>query len=229
MFRLILHISFALLFLQTAIGQVRVIKPVKKHPQKTTLSFGPGVMRSFVFLARNIRDNDDVTGFSGSVVYGGENVFRGSLEFTHFRKIDIEPTWYDIKASTIELNAHALARFKKTKAYFYPLVGLSFNSFTGYFTGKNDFLNLSDKYKKNEVATTNWIGINAGAGYEQFFKQISVFGEYKMRVGFSNKQLTIMDVCFSAGVRYNLRVPSIYKIFSGTKNRYLIESKETED
>jgi hypothetical protein len=229
MFRLILHISFALLFFQSAIGQVRVIKPVKTHSRKTTLSFGPGVMRSFVFLSRNIRDNDDVTGFSGSVVYGGEKVFRGCLEFTHFRKIDIEPTWYDIKANTIEFNLQALARFKKTKAFFYPLVGLSLNKFTGFFTGKNDFLNLGDRYEKNKVATTIWLGGNVGAGYEQVFKRISVFAEYKIRVGTSNKQFTIMDVCFSAGLRFNMRVPSIYKIFSGTRNRYLLESKDTED
>lgn len=226
--RLILHISFVLLFFQTAIGQVRVIKPVKTHPGKTTLSFGPGVMRSFVFLSRNVRDNDDVTGFSGSVVYGGEKVFRGCLEFTHFKKINIEPTWYDIKASTIEVNVQALARFKKTKAFFYPLVGLSLNRFSGYFTGKNDFLNLSDRYQKNQIATTIWLGGNVGAGYEQVIKRISIYAEYKIRIGTSNKQFTIMDVCFSAGVRFNLRVPSIYRIFSGTKNRYLLESVEED-
>ncbi len=229
MLRIILHISFALLFFQTVIGQVRVIKPVKTHPRKTNLAFGTGVMRSFIFLTRNVQDNNDATGFTGSVVYGGEKIFRGCLEFTGYRKIDIVPTWYNIKAYTIELNGQALARFKNTRAYFYPLFGISFNSFKGYFTGKNDFLHLTGKYEPNQVARTNWIGANVGAGYEQYFKRISIFGEYKMRIGRSNKQLTIMDVCFSAGLRFNLRVPSVYKIFSGTKNRYLLESKDSED
>ncbi len=229
MFRLILHISFALLFFRNGICQVRVIKPVKTQPRKTNLSFGTGVMRSFVFLSRNVQDNNDATGFSGSVVYGGEKIFRGCLEFTTYKKLNIEPTWYNIKAYTIELNGHALARFKNTKAYFYPLFGLSFNSFSGYFTGKNDFLHLTGKYQPNQVARTNWVGVNVGSGYEQYFKRVSIFGEYKMRIGRSSKQLTIMDVCFSAGVRYTLRVPSIYKLFSGTRNRYLLESKDTED
>ncbi|MBL7922328.1 MAG: hypothetical protein JNJ40_18580 [Bacteroidia bacterium] len=227
--RVILYISFILLFFQTAIAQVKVIKPVKTHPRKTTLAFGAGAMRSFIFLTRNVQDNNDATGFSGSVVYGGEKTFRGCLEFTTYKKINIVPTWYDIKAYTIELNGQALARFKNTRAYFYPLFGFSFNSFKGYFTGKNDFLNLTGKYEPNQVAKTNWFGVNVGSGYEQYFKRISIFGEYKMRIGRSNKQLTIMDVCFSAGVRFNLRVPSVYSIFSGTKNRYLLESKESED
>jgi hypothetical protein len=126
---------------------------------------------------------------------------------------------------------HVLARFKKTKAYFYPLFGISYNSFSGYFTGLNDFLNLSDKYKKNEVAKTNWLGFNVGAGYEQYFKQVSVFGEYKMRVGNSDEkgQVNIMDVCFSFGVRYNLKVPSIYRLVNGTKSRYLLDPKKKEN
>lgn len=230
MFRLILHISFIFLFFQNYFCQVKTVKPIKKHSLKTNLAISGGVSKSVLFLARNVKENNDAIGYNGSIVYGGDKIFRTSLEYTYYKKIDIQPTWYNIKAQTIEFNVHALARFEKTKAYFYPLFGLSYNTFSGYFTGLNDFLYLSRKYKVNEVVKTKWAGFNAGVGFEQFFKKASVFGEFKMRVGKSDFQnpLNIMDVCFSFGLRYNLTVPSVYKIFRGTKSRYLLDSKTAD-
>ncbi|MCW3078436.1 MAG: hypothetical protein JWO32_3045 [Bacteroidetes bacterium] len=102
--------------------------------------------------------------------------------------------------------------------------------FSGYFTGRNDFLNLSEKYPVNQNISTNWVGLNVGTGYEYYFKFLSFFVDYKMRVGFSDKhQLNIMDVCYTFGLRYNLKVPSIYKIFSGTRSRYLLDSEPVEN
>jgi hypothetical protein len=230
MFRLILYIIFSFFLIQSYFCQVRTVKPIKTHSRTTNLAIGGGLTRSVLFLSRNIKQNNDAIGYNGSVTYG-KKLFRGSLEYTYYRKIDIQPTWYDIKAQTIEANMHLLARFKKTKAYFYPIAGLSYNMFSGYFTGVNDFLYLSNKYKKNEIARTNWLGFNIGAGYEQFIKQVSVFGEYKMRIGKSDFEnpLNIMDLCFSFGIRYNLKVPSIYRLVNGTKSRYLLEPKDQED
>jgi len=218
MFRFILHISFAIVFLQNITGQVKIVKPVKTHPKYTNLAISAGVIRSDLFLTRNINNNNDAIGFNGGLVYGGAKSLRFNLEYTYYRKMNIVPTWYDIKATSIELNANVLAQFKKTRTFFYPLFGLSYNSFQG-----------STKYQKNTIARTNWLGVNIGAGFEQRIKQFAIYGEYKMRIGNSGPQLNILDVCFNAGIRYNLRVPSVYKLFSGTKNRYLLESKETED
>ncbi len=235
MFRVILYISFVLFIFQNTSAQVKIVKPAKKvHPRTTNFAAGGGLIRSVLFLARNVKENNDAYGYQGSVVYGGSRIFRVGIDYSSYRKINIEPTWYNIKASTIEANVHMLARFKKTKAYFYPLAGLSYNSFSGYFTGLNDFLNLKDKYQVNSIAKTRWLGFNIGSGYEQHFGPVSIYGEYKLRIGVSDgtTQLNIMDVCFNFGARYNLRVPSIYKIasrFSGTKNRYILDAKEVED
>src|SRR4051812_19175255 len=121
MFRILLHISFILIVFQNAFGQVRTIKPVKTHPRTTNFAVSGGLIRSMLFLTRNVKENNNALGYQGSIVYGGSKIFRGSLEYTHYKKINIEPTWYDIKAYTIEANVHVLARFKRTKAYFYPL------------------------------------------------------------------------------------------------------------
>ena len=55
--------------------------------------------------------------------------------------------------------------------------------------------------------------------------------DYKMRIGVNegNKQLTILDVCFAAGLRFNMRAPSIYRLFKGTRSRYLLDTREQED
>jgi len=228
--RVLFYIFVCLIFVDFTTAQVRVIKPIKTRALYTNLGVSSSVMRSVLFLSRNVKQNNDALGFHTAVVYGGDKLFRTSVEYTSYKKINIEPTWYNIKANTIEFNLHVLARFKKTKAYFYPLFGLSYNSFSGYFTGLNDFLNLTEKYAKNETATTNWFGLNVGTGYEFFFRQISVFGEYKMRVGTSSKnQLNIMDVCYNFGLRYNLIIPSVYKLFSGTKNRYSLKPTKNQN
>jgi hypothetical protein len=211
-----------------SMAQVRMIKPLKTHPKRTTLGFGFGAAKSVLFLARNVKENNDALGFTASLVYGGSKLLRSSLEYTFYRPIDIQPTWYDIKASTIEYNMHFIARFKESKAYFYPLFGFSYNVFSGYFTGKNDFLNLASMYQKNQYVSTKWLGFNAGVGYEQFFKRFSFFIDFKMRVGLAqgNRQLNINDVCYGAGLRFNLRVPSIYQLFRGTRSRYLLDTEK---
>ncbi len=219
--KLIICVSFFFSF-QNAFCQVRIIKPVKHHPRQTNLSIGGGLNRSVLILNRNVKNDNDALGFNGALTYGGTKFLRAKIEYTHYNRIDIEPTWFNIRSSTIEGNLQLLARFKKTRAYFYPLFGVSHNSFSGYFTGQGDFLNLSEKYKKNTIARTNWFGANVGVGYEYYFKKISFFGEYKMRIGNYDRQLNIMDVCFSFGLNYSLKVPSVYKLFSGTKKRYLL-------
>jgi len=211
-------------------SQTRVIKPAKKsYPKSTNLAISGSVTRSVLYLSRNVKEDNDALGYSFSLIYDGAKLFRMSFEYTRYNTINIEPTWYDIHASTAEVNGQIIARFRNNKAYFYPLFGVSYNIFSGYFTGRNDFLGVGEKYKSNTIVSTNWFGVNIGTGYEYRFKAVSLFMDYKMRVGKADrKQLNIMDVCYSFGLRYNLRVPSIYKIFSGTKSRYLLDTEKAE-
>jgi hypothetical protein len=240
MYRFIPYFIFFLFLSGTSFSQRKVVKPVakqavkpvNKHPKKTNFGMGAGLTRSVIYLARNVKANNDATGFNTSLVYGGAKLTRASLEYTYYRPIDIAPTWYDIHASTVEFNVHIMARFRTKQAYFYPLFGLSYNTFSGTFTGINDFLNLSSLYSKNERVVTRWLGVNLGTGYEYYFKPGSFFLDYKMRVGITegNKQLNIQDVCISAGLRFNLRVPSFYSLFiyKGTRSRYLLDTEDPD-
>ncbi|MGZ3919967.1 MAG: hypothetical protein ACXVC7_06740, partial [Bacteroidia bacterium] len=141
MTRLASYITLFLLLVSIGHSQTRVIKPAKKkYPKSTNLGIGASMTRSVIYLNRNVKEDNDARGYSFSLIYGGSRMLRTSIEYTHFRSINIEPTWYNIKASTIEANIHIIARFKKTNAFFYPLFGISYNMFSGYFTGRNDFL-----------------------------------------------------------------------------------------
>lgn len=203
-------------------------KPVKTHPRSTNLSVGAGMTRSVLFLARNVKENNDAYGYTFSMAYGISPLVRANVEYTYYKPINIDPTWYNIEANTIEANAHLIAKFRNSKAIFYPIVGISYNHFSGFFTGRNDFMGLYERYPINSTIVTNWLGVNIGTGYEYKFGPLSAFLDYKMRIGYNDgqdKQLNIVDVCVGAGLRYTIKVPSMYRIMKGTKNRYFLDTE----
>lgn len=239
--RLILpYLSFFLLISAGFSAQRKITKPQinsqatheKSHPKFTNFGIGAGLTRSVLYLARNVKQDNDASGFNINMVYGGAKLVRGSFDYTYYWPIDIEPTWYNVKAYTIEANMHIMARFRSKKAYFYPIFGLSYNVFSGRFTGEMDFLNLRSLYEPGQNVVTRWFGFNAGTGYEYYFRPGSVFLDYKMRVGKTEgvKQINIQDVCISAGIRFNIRVPSPYSIFiyRGVRSRYLLDKEEVD-
>ncbi len=208
-------------------AQVRVVKPVKTKPLTTRLAFGAGAAGSVLFLSRNVKENNEAYGFHLSLAYGGTKLFRGTLEYTQYKTLDIAPTWYNVRANTIETNLHIIARFSEGKAIFYPIFGFSYNVFSGFYTGVRDYLNLNALYKDSSDVITKWWGFNAGAGYEYFFKRFSFFADYKMRLGVSEgyNEFNILDVCLSAGLRINLKVPTLYGLFRGTRSRYTLKTE----
>ena len=202
----------------------------KKNDAKyTTLGIGVGLSRSVIFLSRNVKEFNDATGLNVGIVYGGKNLTRFAFDYSQFNSLDIEPTWYNIKARTYEANIQFLARFKYNHALIYPLVGLSVNEFRGFFTGIDDFQNLKDKYRINSEVRSYWVGANFGMGFEHSIGPLKITIAYKMRVGAQdvNARLNIMDVCYNAGLRYDmkaLRPKYLYKrIFRNTRNRYLLD------
>ncbi len=228
--RLLTYITLVLC-IATAAAQVRPqtrgSKPVKAKekpaPQTTDLSLGLAFNKSVLFLARNTKDHNDALGFTFNATYGGNRPYRLCVEYTSYRRIDIAPTWYNIKASTLEINGQAIYR-SKGKIGFYLLTGLSYNVFRGLFTGVADYQNLRALYPSNQEVLTRWVGVNAGVGFEYSIKRVILFGSYKMRIGRSsdNKAINIQDVCYSFGLRYKFKAPSIDRLFKGPRNRYFL-------
>ena len=225
-----LYIAIFLFAAFSMVSQVKVIKPVKKSKPKTTrLSFYGGYSSSELLLERNIQEDNAAHGYHLGASYGLTRVYRACFEYTNYSKINIAPTWFNINAQTFEFNVHALAKMRGAPAFFYPVMGMSYNVFEGYFTGERDYLHLSRMYEKNANVKTTWVGANLGLGLEYFIKPVSLYAEFKMRMGITESgALSVMDVCFSTGIRYNLRVPSLYKMFSGTRSRYLLDTRESD-
>ena len=195
-------------------------KEEKEH--KNTFQAGAGIMSSVIYLSRNLNDKNDARGITYAVNYGDDKLFRVSAQFTKYFPIDMAPTWYDIKATSTEINLEKMVLFKNGKTILYPLTGLSYNTFKGYFTGFNDYLNLRSKYKINTVASSSWLGLNVGSGIEHAFGPVVLFVDYKMRIGRAEgwASFMIMDVCYSGGVRFKLKAPTLKKIFRGVGDRY---------
>jgi hypothetical protein len=188
----------------------------------TQLGVGVGVTRSVLYLSRNINEQNDATGYTASLIWHTKHNWRFCAEFTRFNTINIEPTWQNIRAYSFEFNAQLFARFDNKNTLFYPLFGISYNTFQAYFTGINDFMNLREFYKEQSTVTTKWVGGNLGAGIEHRFGRVTGFGTYRMRVGKMERknQFNIMDVCYGAGLRYDIKMPNTISIFKGTRGRY---------
>jgi len=210
-------------------SQVRVIRPLITRPTTSKLGIGVGMANSVVFLTRNTSEKNNALGLVTALTYGISKLYRVDVSYTYYNSIDIVPTWFRIKANTIEANLHVMFK-SKGSLYFYPLFGLSYNVFRGYFTGKDDYLNLASIYQKNQNVTSRWLGVNTGIGMEYVVKPIVFFAGFKMRVGIPERGrgLDILDVCYTFGIRYNFVVPSIYSLFQGTRKRYFLEKPDVD-
>ncbi|MBP9069992.1 MAG: hypothetical protein KBG47_10830 [Bacteroidia bacterium] len=211
---------------KTSISKKRTLDKKKLELKHTTLGIGVGITRSVIFLSRNVREFNDATGFNVGLVYGGNKLVRLAIELHQYSPVNIEPTWYNINAKTYEANIQLLARFKNGNSIIYPITGISVNHFKGYFTGKEDFQNLADKYPVNSEVSSFWIGGNFGLGYEHQIGPLKAVLQYKMRVGVQDVvgKVNIMDVCYSLGLRYDFKAltpKAVYRVITRNyKARY---------
>ncbi len=217
-----------LLFMQFTVISANEFPKRKTKPEltKTNFEIGGGLMGSVLYLSRNVKEGNDALGYTFMANYGGLKLLRFSVQYTYYKPINIEPTWYTITANSYEANVEILARFKNNKSFLYPFLGFSYNTFKGYFTGLNDYLNLRETYKPNSNVITNWLGLNLGTGFEHAFGPVVVFFDYRMRIGQMDKvgSINIMDVCYGGGLRIKLYVPTIKSsarwIYNSFNNRY---------
>ena len=199
------------------------VKKLRSEDNRTNFQIGAGMMGSVLYLSRNVKDDNDAFGYSLSANYGGHKMCRVSVQYTFYKSIDIAPTWYNIHAHTLESNVEVQARFKNNKSFLYPFAGLSYNTFSGYFTGRNDYYNLKAIYNVNQTATSNWIGVNVGTSFEHHFGPVVLYIDYRMRVGKGDNgphSFNIMDICYGGGLRYQISAPTFKKIYRGLTDKY---------
>ncbi len=206
--------------LPTAKTKTLTPTPKQKETQYMRWSIKAGANISVIYLARNTKDNNNEPGYSGGLNFDINNFVRVSTLFTHFRPIDIDPTWRNIKANSGEVNLEIIAKFPNKKTMLYPFVGLSYNSYKGYFTGEQDYLNLKEYYAVNTVIKNNWVGLNLGTGIEHNFGVLGIYLDYRMRVGKQEKAFNIMDVCYTGGIKVRLPYGKVAKRFISPGQRF---------
>lgn len=212
-------------------SQVRVIKPVKTKASVTKFGFGAGLASSVLYLPINVYTNNRARGLNFCMTYDRLNYLRMTAEYTTYNKIDMGSTWKDVKAKTIEYNVNFISKTKDKTFYFYPMAGLSYNMFNGFFTGINDYLNLSARYSRNVTIKANWLGVNCGVGLDYNFENSAIYSCFKMRVGRTEgyNQINIMDVYTGIGWRYYINQYDLGKAVRGTRSRYSVKKVKNSD
>ena len=193
---------------------------IEKERRYTRLSLKAGANISVIYLARNTKEKNNEPGYCGGITYEVNDFIRVSSLITSFRPINIEPTWLNVKANTYELNMEILAKFPNKKTLLYPFVGLSYNTFTGFFTGELDYLNLREYYPINSTVKNKWLGLNLGTGLEHNFGILGIFIDYRMRVGKQDKVFNIMDVCYTGGLKVRFPYGNLAKKLTNPNDRF---------
>ena len=192
----------------------------EKQNKYTRWSIKGGANISVIYLARNIKESNNEPGYCGGLTYEINDFVRVSSLYTHFRPINIEPTWLNVNANTYETNLELLARFPNKKTLLYPFAGLSYNTYKGFFTGESDYLNLREYYPINSVIKNQWLGLNLGIGLEHNFGIIGLFIDYRMRVGRQEKAINIMDVCYTGGLKVRFPYGKLAKTIANPNDRF---------
>lgn len=203
-------------------AKTKTILPAKleKERQFTRWSLKAGGNISVIYLARNIKESNNEPGYCGGLTYEINNFIRVSTLCTRFRPINIEPTWLNVKANTYEMNLEILAKFPNKKTLLYPFVGFSYNTYTGFFTGEADYLNLREYYPVNSIIKNQWLGLNFGTGLEHNFGILGIFIDYRMRVGRQEKAINIMDVCYTGGLKVTFPYGKLAKRIAKPNDRF---------
>lgn len=217
-----------LIMLATSFFAQKKVKaaPVKFVAPKKESNFGIGfgLNSSVIYLPRSSSNSNGAAGRSLICTYDKGNYLRFTFEYNKFQSPDFAPTWYNVQASSFESNVQYITRFMDGHGFLYPMAGLSYNLFKGYFTGKNDYLNLRALHQENTTVTSNWLGLNVGVGYDYKFRNSAIFMMYKIRIGYTEgyNQCNIQDICFSVGYRIHMDETLFKKIFLGPRSRYAL-------
>ena len=199
-------IIFFLFTVTNLFAQQKQDTPSKK---KTPFEFTAGLSWSGLDFQTYSDQKRAKPGANFKTIYAINNALKISAEYTlHFIHKD-DPSWSNIHAYNLDLNAHICGYVAGTNLGFYTLFGASRLSWAGTFTGyrdeKNDGILLlpDQKFCKNK-----WM-INLGMGFERPFKHFLYFGEVKFRFakGIENVKVVINDVYYCVGIKVPLVLP----------------------
>ena len=189
-------------------------------------SLGYGRLNGVVYMSRNVDVLNSANGHAFSLLYSQSDLFRWEIAFQRFSDFDMNPSWKSVKARTMECNLMCLARTQGGGLLFYPIAGLSYNSFNAFYTGIQDYTLMSKTTQPNTVIQSFWPGINTGVGSSLCIGNLEISLQYKMRIGQTPglRDLNIQDIQFSLLAWYS---PKDFKINSAKKNKTIKKSNRS--
>lgn len=228
LFFVTLFLTYYLCLLVFCQGQKHLSeKPLEKY--KFEFGIGAGVSKSVVFLTRNIKEFNDAYGIYLQFSFNSINkLLRNEISFSNYNKIQIEPTWKNVKSWIFEHNINFMARFIKTDAMLFPTLGWCVSHYEGFFTGISDVQGLRARFNPNTLVSQYWFGLTFGVGAEKVFYPFSVGMYYKMRISNGDliDKLSIVDVCYHFFIKYYFK-RFFSKKYLGPRGRYILKRSES--
>lgn len=172
----------------------------------THFAFGAGVSFAPVYMARSVNNDHTAKGLNLVMIMDPGNYTRLSFEYNHYGSINISPTWSHIRAQCAELNVQTIARSNDGRFFFGPVIGVSYNSSAGYYTGLYDNTNFGYLHSRNTNVGIRWFGVSMGCVADfKINRSYLSLTLLKLRVGKPEgyEHFNVMDVNAGISVRYD--------------------------
>lgn len=119
---------------------------------------------------------------------------------------NIIPTWLNVKSTYVDMDAHLLMHFynsgNSNKSIVYFIMGVSAQSWKGYYTGIDDYNSSVLKIEANTNYKTVYFGGNVGFGFEyKFATRLGLYGEIRFRITDTDVGFGLSDVCYGVGLK----------------------------
>jgi hypothetical protein len=186
------------------------------HPKKDTaantnrtniIQIGVGSFLTSSNFFRNDQQSTLCPALSTRLYYQPNGFIRFVVDYSIVEKINIIPTWMNVKNSFLDINAHFLMHFNNTnRGLIYFILGATSQSWKGYYTGIDDINYAKDeKIQPNTNYKAIYYGANIGVGFEfKILPRFDAYGEVRFRIMDTDVAFGLSDVCFGVGLKYTI-------------------------
>jgi len=128
------------------------------------------------------------------------------FDYSKVEQVNIVPTWYNVRNTYLDLDAHFLLRpanAQRTLVYF--VLGVTSQFWHGVYTGIDDYNHYILTVKKNTDYKAIYYGGTIGVGFEfKVADRINLYGEVRYKLTQTDVGFGLSDVCYGVGVKYTL-------------------------
>lgn len=197
-------------------------QPVPVRKKGVKLSVGGTWVRTH--FRNNFGTDFNASTYEGRLYFGDNGLVRGVINVENQPPVDLKPEWLQVHSLLIDLQGHIISYFRNRKGIVYVILGPSYQSFSGVYTGYRNITQLMPYAGRNYHA--NYFGGLFGIGIEfQLYQNISFYLEGRIRFLFNNETPNPNnrrdDVVYDqACIGLKVNLPEIHKIFRKPNDKY---------